>query len=352
MARGGIYKTEVKRARDSLVAMGKNPSIEAVRAALGSGSNSTIHKYLKELAAEDAQSTGERVGLSDALTDLVARLAGQLQHEADAIVADAEGRYRSELAQNEVTLATLRDESTRRATAIEETLATLRAERETHEVTRRELAEARLTLAAQGARLDGLVAQLAERDQHLASLEQKHHQARDALEHFRTAAKEQRDQELRRHDHALLTVQLELRQTIDSLTAKNHELQQLHRDNGRLLANNATSERELSTARSELRLAADRVAKLQGEVDTLHDAERQHALVVQQRDQLSEQLERVRASLQVEIEARRIVDTERDRLIGRIQATEEVVERLGRRPRRHPTVEPSADRPEPPQSTP
>jgi hypothetical protein len=50
MARSGIYKSEVVRARNKLLATGVNPSIDAVRAELGNtGSKSTIHRYLKEI---------------------------------------------------------------------------------------------------------------------------------------------------------------------------------------------------------------------------------------------------------------------------------------------------------------
>ena len=49
MARAGIYKSEVLRARDKLRATGRNPSIDAVREELGSGSKTTIHRYLKEI---------------------------------------------------------------------------------------------------------------------------------------------------------------------------------------------------------------------------------------------------------------------------------------------------------------
>ena len=76
MARSGLYKSDVEKARNSLIAMGKAPTVEAVRAALGSGSNTTIHKYLKQLEAEAGVPLGQRVGLSDALTDLVTRLGG------------------------------------------------------------------------------------------------------------------------------------------------------------------------------------------------------------------------------------------------------------------------------------
>ena len=47
MARSGIYKSEVVRARDALRAQGRHPSIDAIRVELGNtGSKATIHRYL------------------------------------------------------------------------------------------------------------------------------------------------------------------------------------------------------------------------------------------------------------------------------------------------------------------
>ena len=43
MARAGIYKSEVMRARDNLLAMGRYPSIDAIRHELGdTGSKGTV----------------------------------------------------------------------------------------------------------------------------------------------------------------------------------------------------------------------------------------------------------------------------------------------------------------------
>jgi len=338
VARGSIYKSDVKKARDALIAEGKHPSLDSVRIALGNtGSKSTIHRLLRELEAEEGAPTGERIGLSDALTDLVQRLAEQLQKEADGIVNDAEARFKAEQAQSAAALKAQQDESGRFSESLRHTEVLLGKERAALESSQRELAELRLVGAGQVARIDGLAAQLEERDQRITSLEQKHVQAREALEHFRTAAKEQRDQELRRHDHALQAVQLELRQAGDALTAKNHELQQLHRDNGRLLEQNAANERELTQQRTELRAALDRAAATDAELVVLRDAAREHAAVGIQRDQLAEQLARAEAALRDADAAHRPVVAERDRLLGRLQGLEEVVKRIEQRPSKKTT---------------
>lgn len=71
MARSGISKFHVKQARDTLLAKGQNPSLDAIRMALGNtGSRTTIHRYLRELEAEDGTRLGDRSLLSDTLKDL------------------------------------------------------------------------------------------------------------------------------------------------------------------------------------------------------------------------------------------------------------------------------------------
>jgi Rad3-related DNA helicase len=80
MARAGVYFSDVKRARDALVADGWHPSIDAVRAALGNtGSKTTIHKYLREIEAGEG---GQKASVSEAIQALVIQLADQLRGEA------------------------------------------------------------------------------------------------------------------------------------------------------------------------------------------------------------------------------------------------------------------------------
>lgn len=93
MARIGLDKSAVKKARDGLLAQSLYPSVDAVRVALGNtGSKTTIHKYLKELDEEEGGSA-RRGGISAALQELVERLAARLQAEADGSLAAAVAEY-------------------------------------------------------------------------------------------------------------------------------------------------------------------------------------------------------------------------------------------------------------------
>jgi hypothetical protein len=79
MAWAGIYKSEIMRARDKLLALGRQPAIDAVRVELGNtGSKATIHRYLKEIEEEEGGATGSKVAVSEAIQDLVGRRAARL----------------------------------------------------------------------------------------------------------------------------------------------------------------------------------------------------------------------------------------------------------------------------------
>ena len=91
MARTGLYKSEVKKARDILMTLGRHPSVDAVRIELGNtGSKSTIHKYLKELEVEEGGIVDRKTSISEALHDLVARLAVQLENEANERIGEVQ----------------------------------------------------------------------------------------------------------------------------------------------------------------------------------------------------------------------------------------------------------------------
>lgn len=138
MARSGIYKSEVIRARDKLLAMGRHPSIDAVRQELGNtGSKATIHRYLKEIEEEEGGKSGTKVAISEALQDLVARLAERLHLEADARIAELTAKHAVELAEQCQVQKAIETEAGGLREALEKTLANLADEQARHQRTGR-----------------------------------------------------------------------------------------------------------------------------------------------------------------------------------------------------------------------
>ncbi|MEF2156088.1 DNA-binding protein [Luteimonas sp. FXH3W] len=250
MARGGLYKSDIQKARDALRAQGKHPSVDAVRVALGNtGSKTTIHRYLKELEEEEGQGLGAKVAVSEALQDLVGRLAGRLHDEAEAVVVEARQRFEAQLQERNQALERQQQEGAALSAQLQRTETALQAEKTDHASTRQALAEATISIRQLEERIAGLTMRLAEHEAHARSLEEKHQHAREALEHYRTSVKEQRDQEQRRHEHQVQELQVALRQANEALTTKNHELLQLNRDNGQWLERHGRLERQLAQVR-------------------------------------------------------------------------------------------------------
>ncbi|MBV6810328.1 DNA-binding protein [Xanthomonas campestris pv. pennamericanum] len=250
MARSGLYKSDVQRARDRLRATGTHPSVDAVRVALGNtGSKTTIHRYLRELEEEEGQRPGAKVAISDVLQDLVSRLAERLHTEADTAVAQAQARFQAQLQERTQALEQARQEAGSLMTQLQRCETALQAEREAGDAARSEVARRTTELAQLEERICGLTVRVAEHDAHAESLEHKHEHAREALEHYRTSVKDQREQEQRRHEHQVQELQVALRQANEALTAKNHDLMQLNRENGQWLERQTRLERELAQAR-------------------------------------------------------------------------------------------------------
>lgn len=118
MARTGLTKSQVRAARDRLLGAGRHPSVDAVRHALGdSGSKSTIHKYLKELQAEEGAGTPglRRTDTGHALQALVDQLAERLHADAEERLCGLRAEYEARLAARERELADLRAANTQLA---------------------------------------------------------------------------------------------------------------------------------------------------------------------------------------------------------------------------------------------
>lgn len=252
MARGGINKAVVQKARNALLARGIHPSIDAVRIALGNtGSKSTIHRYLKELEAE-SKPAAQSDALSGPLTTLMTQLLEQLKQEAQQSVADAYEALERERAavqqQSALLEARMRDlESQCSGLALQLHTAQELILQEQQQRQALEVDNARMVQS-----LQDLQVRVGERDERIHSLEDMHQHARDAMEHYRQASKEQREQEQRRHEAQTSQLQAEIRQLQQTLMIKQDELTQLNRDNARLLSEAQQQLREQRALQQQL----------------------------------------------------------------------------------------------------
>lgn len=254
MGRTTVYRTDVEKARSSLISRGINPSLDAIRIELGNtGSKSTIHKFLREIEGEEAADGDHETMLSNEIAELVAKLAARLKEEAEVRIAAIRAACEQELTVSAEALAKEKAETQRLGSVVDRLEASLGDERAAHAENRDRLQVATVTIRQLEERVLGHQERIRQHESHAKSLEAKHEQARDALEHFRTAAKEQREQEHRRHEHQVQGLQLELRQAGETIATKNDEVLRLNRDNVRLAEQVGQLDKDLRQLRADVR---------------------------------------------------------------------------------------------------
>jgi len=261
MARAGVYFSDVKRARDALIARGRRPSIDAVRVELGdTGSKTTIHKYLRELEEQDERRS---FPLGETIQELISKLAEQLKTEADVLVNELREQLTAERRQHELEVAAAGSNLAQSRASNDELNAQLSASAQHLTHLRQQLHEEQIARQSAEQRSRDLEERVGDAERHQRSLEEKHGHAREALEHFRTAAKEQREQESRRHEQQVQSAQVELRQAQQTVAVKHEQLTQLNREAASLAAELGAVKEALYREKEAGRALARRIEQLQ-----------------------------------------------------------------------------------------
>ena len=274
MARGGVNKAVVQAARLAILARGENPSIDAVRIEMGNtGSKTTIHRYLKELddGAETAAPSSEPI--DDELAGLVSRLAQRLKEQAQEPIDQARAQFEQQRKDLESQLTKAQEANSELQQQYEIQTLALTQESDTLQNTLSMLQTEQTRNAGMNQALADFELRLQDKDEQIHSLEEKHLHARDALEHYRNAVKEQREQDQSRHEGQVQQIQMELRQAQQSALVRQDEITQLHRDNERLLTENRGTLRELSLLQEQLKHTHSRQDQLLEQVNRI-DSER------------------------------------------------------------------------------
>lgn len=346
MARAGLYKSDVQRARDSLVSQSIYPSIDAVRTALGNtGSKTTIYKYLKEL--QDEEGAGPRkVSISSALQDLVERLASRLQDEAEESVEKAKEVLDCREQEHVHANRLLQDDLAAAREALRALEIRLDREVESHAETRTALQTEILARHTAEQQVIGLNERLVENEQHRRSLEEKHAHAREALEHYRQSIKDQRDQEQRRHEQQIHQVQAELRQLQMVVSGKHEEVTRLNQEGARLVTELSYTKQSLYEQQSQARKMEQTIEKLRAIQQQAVDVERQLLSKTAELGVAAEKLSGVESQM-VSAEARvHELELQLADANARTQAQEQIGEQLRRYLDNILTAPPAAIRPE------
>lgn len=303
MAREGITYDQVAQAADTLASEGKEPTIRAVREALGTGSPNTVHKHLTAWRAARPVATASAAELPATLTaaiaDEIVRAAAKARAEIEgqlvqaraeaadlATAGDALESERDGLKDQVTALTTERDtlagKAEQQAADLLEAQQRIEREQQAAEAARVELATARLKVEAQsektveqGQEITRLRAAIEAESKARITAEQQAAVTAARLEatERRAAEAEAREMAMRKLNDDLARQQREAEQMaqerIEALRKQHHDAEQMAQQ--RLEAvrqqynqereQRAVVERELAKAQGQLEAAAKAAQK-------------------------------------------------------------------------------------------
>lgn len=246
MARIGITYTEVEQAASLLAADGKNPTVDAVRAALGgTGSKSTLAPMLKRWKSAHREQA-QQAGLPAELLDVVKGLHTHLQQEAYVQVQAAQtaatavvAACRQQLEDANAATADL----TGKRDVLERDLALEKARREQLEASNHALQLACATAEAKSA---GLMQRLTDRQIEVENVNRQLGQSRTQFEHYQEAVATQRATERQEAQQRCNQLEQDLGMLRRNLAELQKTLAQRETQLEQVSAHNHTLEKDLS----------------------------------------------------------------------------------------------------------
>jgi len=242
MARAGINKLDVHKAATRLMEAGKNPTVDAVRDLLGTGSKSTIAPLLKQWKAQhgnwsEVQDTGlpvSLIGTVKALYEGMQNEAHEKVNEAQAIATEALEQSARALHDKEQALQSTQEE-------LQEIEAYLKTANKANDILRKQRVEDALQTQQVNNENQALAGQLKTALLEIKQLTTLLQQGQENLEHYRDSMQQQRSQE--RND-----MEQQLSQINTTLQISRQENKSINTQNTSLLATTKSQEEELIRA--------------------------------------------------------------------------------------------------------
>jgi len=225
MARSGITYTEVSSAAKQLVAAGKAPTVEMVRVALGTGSNSTINTHLRDWKARQTQvqNVATKENLPEELVVTIKGLWNLVMDQAEEKILVIQQDAKQKIEQATQELKQLQQESGQWQQQYQQ----IKQERDglAHEklVVEQLLTDAKIATAALTEKLVGFEQKNQEKQTYIDEMQRQNQQIQANLEHYRAAALEQRLADQQRYEQQQRQFEQTIQQINQELTTNKQE---------------------------------------------------------------------------------------------------------------------------------
>ncbi len=261
MARRGVTIHDVAEAANNLRSEGVEPTVDRVRAQLGTGSKSTIAPLLKQWREQQGVTTGN----GELPLDLIAAVR-TLHERAQSAAAEQIEQVKAEL---HATLAAVQQDlaqtqgrlhtSLQEATALEADLLSVKTARNALE---EQFRQQQLAAAKVESQRDEAWSRIAELKTTLTDLKQEHRALQESYQHYQQKTGEDRQREREEHHLTSQHQQGQIQQLLEQISRADMryaELQSAHHQQSA----------ELSSQKSELQLLQERHNKLKYEMESL-----------------------------------------------------------------------------------
>ncbi|CAN5464638.1 DNA-binding protein [soil metagenome] len=229
MARPGVTYLDVSNAAQQLIAAGRTPTIETIRIALGTGSNSTLGAHLRTWKSTQ---------------DKTQQIATQ-ENIPEELIAALKGVWDRVINQSEDKIQSIQQETQQELTQLKQEVQSLQKDnahwQQQHQQIKQErdglvqeklvvdqlLANSKVEIAALIEKISGFEQQSQEKQARIDELHRQNQQVQANLEHYRNASLEQRLAEQQRYEQQQKQLEQTIQQVNQTLTAVKQEKVQL-----------------------------------------------------------------------------------------------------------------------------
>jgi chromosome segregation ATPase len=275
MARPGVTYLDVSNAAQQLTAAGRSPTIETVRIALGTGSNSTLGMHLKtwKLKQDQTQQIATKENIPEELVSALKGIWERVMNQSEDRIQSIQQETQQELTRFNQEVQRLQKDNSHWQQQYQQT----KQERDSfaHEKSAVEqlLANVRIEAATLSERLTGSEKYNQEKQARIDELHRQNQQIQANLEHYRNATLEQRLADQQRYGQQ----QKQLEHTFSQV---NQQVTQLQRENTKL----QQQYQQVHFERDNLKLQLDKL-HLQHEAITMNHADLFNELTKKTQDQ-------------------------------------------------------------------
>src|SRR3990167_8330842 len=271
MARPGVTYLDVSNAAQQLVAAGRTPTIETIRIALGTGSNSTLGVHLRTWKSKQDQN--QQIAIKENIPEeLISALKGvweRVMNQSEDRIQANQQETQQELIQLKQEIQRLQKDNANWQQQYHQTKQEKDSFAHDKSAVEQLLANAKIEIVALSEKSAGLLQQNQERQERIDELRHQNQQIQANLEHYRNASLEQRIADQQRYEQQ----QKQLEQTIQQI---NHELTEVKHEKLSLLQQSQQSNFENTNLITQLqKLETQHESMTKHLADTLNELARQ-----------------------------------------------------------------------------